>query len=164
MALHGLRSLWTENGGKAFSILFLLPWISSANGLLDSFFQGNQKLKIEDLGFGGQINQMRTAVQDHIGKEFGLVHLTGLGAGDSDPDGDLLFHQIGQVVVGTVSGRCLYGHISRGIGPLDAVIDKEEMDLVPFGMGDLAELKASGGLLDLVLTQDKQKFGHKHLL
>ena len=55
-------------------------------------FNKTKTSKIKNLGFGRQVDQMRSTVQDHIGKEFGLVHLTGLGTGDSDPDGDLLFH------------------------------------------------------------------------
>jgi hypothetical protein len=65
--------------------------------------------KIKNLGFGCQINQMRSAVQDHIGKEFGLVQLTGLGTGDSDPDGDLVFNQIRQIIIGTISGSSFFG-------------------------------------------------------
>ena len=50
---------------------------------------------------------MRSTVQYHIGKEFGLVRLTGLGPGDSDPDGDLLFHQIGKAIIRAILGAVL---------------------------------------------------------
>ena len=38
---------------------------------------------------------MGSPIQDHIGIKIGLVDLTGLGTGNSDPDRDLLFDQIG---------------------------------------------------------------------
>ena len=86
---------------------------------------------------------MRSAVQDHIGKEFGLVHLTGLGTGDSDPDGDLIFHQIGKIIIRTIPGYGFDGHVPAGIGPFYPIIDEKQIDLVTFGMGDLTELKTS---------------------
>ncbi len=70
-----------------------------------------KRLKIKDLGLRRQINQMWSAVQDHIGKEFGLVHLTGLGTGDSDPDRDLVFHQIGQIIIRAIPGCGFDGHV-----------------------------------------------------
>ena len=72
---------------------------------------------------------MGSPIQDHIGKEFGLVHLTGLGTGDSDPDGDLVFHQIGQIIIGAVSGCRFDGHIPAGIGPFYPVVDKKDIHL-----------------------------------
>jgi len=43
-------------------------------------------LEVEDLGFGGKIDQMVRSVKQHVGEEPRLVNLTSLGAGDSDPD------------------------------------------------------------------------------
>ena len=64
-------------------------------------------LKVEHFGFGCQIDQMGTPVQNHVGEKFGLVNLTILGAGDSDPDGHGLFHQIGEIVTGGIPGNGL---------------------------------------------------------
>ena len=50
--------------------------------------------KIENFGFGSQIDQMGAPIQDHIGKKLGLVHLTSLGAGDSDANRHFVFHQV----------------------------------------------------------------------
>lgn len=49
-------------------------------------------LKVKDFGFSSQIDEMGTPIQNHIGKEFGLVYLTGLGARNSDPDRDFVLH------------------------------------------------------------------------
>jgi hypothetical protein len=99
--------------------------------------------KIKNLGLRRQIDQMRSTVQDHIGKEFGLVHLTGLGTGDSDPDGDLVFHQIGQIIIRAISSCGFDGHVPSGISPFHPIIDEKQIDLVSFGMGDFTELKTS---------------------
>jgi len=48
---------------------------------------------------------MGAAVQYHVGIEFCLVNLTGFCTGDSDPDGDFIFDQIGQVIVRAIPGR-----------------------------------------------------------
>jgi hypothetical protein len=98
---------------------------------------------------------MGAAIQHHVGEEFGLVHLTGLGAGDSDPYGDFILHQIGQVVIGAIPRGCFDGQISTGIGPFHTIVNKKEIHLMPFGMGDLAQLKTPGSLFNLVFAQDK---------
>jgi hypothetical protein len=95
---------------------------------------------------------MRAAIQHHVGEEFGLVHLTGLSAGNSDPYGDLILHQIGQVVIGAIPRGCFDGQIPAGIGPFHAIVNKKKIHLMPFGMGDLAKLKTPGGLVDIVLA------------
>jgi hypothetical protein len=99
--------------------------------------------KIKNLGFGCQINQMRSTIQDHIGKEFGLIHLTGLGTGDSNPDGDLVFHQIRQIIIRAISGSGVDSHVPGGIGPFHPIIDEKNIYLMTFGMGDFGELKTS---------------------
>jgi hypothetical protein len=98
---------------------------------------------------------MRASIQNHIREKFGLVHLTGLGAGNSDPDGDFILHQIGQVVIGAIPRGCFDRQISARIGPFHPIVNKEEIHLMPFGMGDLAQLKTPGGLFNLVFAQDK---------
>ena len=45
---------------------------------------------------------MGSPIQNHIREKPGLVHLTGLGTGDSDPDGDFVLHQIRQIIIGTI--------------------------------------------------------------
>jgi xanthine/CO dehydrogenase XdhC/CoxF family maturation factor len=50
---------------------------------------------------------MGAAIQDHVGKEFFLVNLTSIGAGSSDANGHLVFDQVGQVVIGAITGGCV---------------------------------------------------------
>jgi hypothetical protein len=112
-------------------------------------------LKVEDFGFGSQIDEMGAPIQNHIGKKFGLVHLTGLGAGNSDPDGDLMLHQIGQIVIGAIARGGFAGQIPGRVGPSDPVVNEKQINLMPLGMGDLAELKTAGGLFHIILAQNK---------
>ena len=74
---------------------------------------------------------MGAPIPDHIGIEFGLVHLTGLGTGDSDPDRDLVFHQIGQIIIGAVSGCRFDGHIPAGIGSFYPIVDEKTSTRCP---------------------------------
>jgi hypothetical protein len=95
---------------------------------------------------------MRSAVQDHIRKEFGLVHLTGLGTGDSNPDGNLVFHQIGQIIIRAVP-RCGFdGHVLRGVSPFHPVINEKDIYLMPFGMSDFSELKTSSSAISNIFA------------
>ena len=93
---------------------------------------------------------MGAAVQRHVREKFSLVNLTGICAGNSDPDGHLVFNQIGQIIVRAVTGGCLFIQISVFIGPGDTPIDKKHIRLVSFGMGDFSELKTPGGRLIVV--------------
>jgi hypothetical protein len=52
------------------------------------------RLKINDGGFGGQIDQIGSAGQYHVGKEIGLVNLTGLCTRGSDADRNFVFNEI----------------------------------------------------------------------
>lgn len=61
--------------------------------------------KIDHFGLCGQIDQMGATVKNHVGEKRCLVNLTGSGTGRSDPDGDLVFDQVGQIVIGTVACR-----------------------------------------------------------
>lgn len=53
------------------------------------------ELKVEYLGFSGKIDQMGSAIENHIGEKLGLVNLTGLGARNSDSDRDFLLDKVG---------------------------------------------------------------------
>jgi hypothetical protein len=88
-------------------------------------------LKIKNLGFCSQINQRATGVHRHIVIKFGLVNLTSVGAGNSDTNGNFVFDQIGQKIIGTVSGRCVFGHIPGRIRPHDTVFNKKNVHLMP---------------------------------
>jgi len=50
---------------------------------------------------------MSAIIQHHVGEKFFLAYLASFGAGDSDADRDIVFHKIGQIVVGTVPGSGL---------------------------------------------------------
>jgi hypothetical protein len=121
-------------------------------------------LEVEDLGFDGKIDQVRRSVKQHIGKEFGLVDLTSLGARNSDSDGDLLFDQIRQIVVGTVPGSRLDAEIAGFVCPGHAVVNEENVDLMFLGVCDLGELKTSRRRLIVVLAQNEKKICHGFLL
>lgn len=108
--------------------------------------------KIENLGFRRQINEMWSSIQDHIRKEFGLVHLTGFGTGYSDPDGYFIFYQIRQIIPRAIPGTGCFVHFPGGIGPFNPVIYKKDIHLMSFGVGDLTELKASGCAIHLILA------------
>jgi hypothetical protein len=93
---------------------------------------------------------MRTAVQSHVREEFGLVNLTGVGAGNSDPDWYPVFNQIGQIIIRAVTRGGLFIQIPVFVGPGDAPIDKKHIRLVPFGMGDFRELETPGRGLNVI--------------
>jgi hypothetical protein len=111
--------------------------------------------EIKNLGFRRQINQMGSAIQDHIGKKFGLVHLTGLGTGDSDPYGNLVFDQMRQIIIRAIPGGGFHGHVPAGIGPLDPVINEKDIHLVSLRMSDFAELETARCAPHIVLAQNK---------
>ena len=48
--------------------------------------------KVEDLGFGSQIDQMRSAGQGHVREKLRLVNLTSVCAGRSDAYKHFMFH------------------------------------------------------------------------
>jgi len=95
---------------------------------------------------------MGAAIHHHIGKELCLVNLTGLGARNSDPDGYLVLHQVRQIVVGAIAGPGLCIHVPARIRPHHSVINKENINRMSLGVGDLGELKTPGRTIDLVFT------------
>ena len=98
---------------------------------------------------------MRTAIQNHVGIKSGLVHLTGLGTGNSDPDGNFLFRQVRQVIPGGIAGYGFLVHVSSLIRPAYPLADKKNVYPVALGMGDFTELKTAGGVLQIVAAEHK---------
>jgi hypothetical protein len=90
------------------------------------------RLKIKHFCFRSQIDEMRATGQNHVGEKLGLVNLTSLCAGDSNPDRDFVFHKIGKIITGTVSGFGFFLKISCGIRPHDTIVDEKQIYLVPF--------------------------------
>jgi hypothetical protein len=117
-------------------------------------------LKVEDFGFRGQIDQMGTSVKTHIGKELGLVNLTSLGAGNSDPNGDFLLHQIGEIVIRAITRDGFHTEVSGFVRPCYPTVNKEQVYHVPLGMGNLCKLETPGCRLVVILAQDKKKTDH----
>jgi hypothetical protein len=107
--------------------------------------------EIDHLGLSGEIDEVGAAVEDHVAEEIVLVNLTSLGAGNSDPDGDLVFHQIVQVVVWAVSGGSFDREVPCLVGPQHAAVDKENVYGVPLFPGNLGELKTPRRLFVVVL-------------
>ena len=93
---------------------------------------------------------MGAAVKGHVGEEIGLVNLTSFCAGNSDPDKHILFHEIGEIIVGAVACGCFYIEIPFGVGPEHPVVNEEEIHPVFFLTGDLGQLKTPGRLLIVI--------------
>jgi hypothetical protein len=116
--------------------------------------------EVKNLCIRGEIHEMRASVQKHVGKEFGLVNLTSLGAGNSDPDRDFMLYQVGQIILWTIAGYCFDRKIPGGIGPFHASVDKKNIYLVSFFAGDFRKLKTSGRLFIVILSKREQKIRH----
>jgi hypothetical protein len=82
-------------------------------------------LEIKHLRFGGQIDQMRPPVEDHVGEKIFLVNLTSIGARNSDTDGNLAFDQKGQIIIGAITGLRADGQIPTLVGPHHAIVNQE---------------------------------------
>ncbi|MGB5424743.1 MAG: hypothetical protein WBN03_21430 [Desulfobacterales bacterium] len=102
-------------------------------------------LKIEHLALGNHINQMWGVVQQHVGEKFGLVNLTGICTRRSDPDGNVVFQEVRKIVIRTIPGNGLFLEIPSFVGSQRTVLDKEDIDLVPFFVCEFGELKTSCG-------------------
>jgi hypothetical protein len=120
--------------------------------------------EIENSSLGHQVNQMRCTVENHIGKEIGLVNLTGFGARQSDPDHDFIFLKIREIVLRAIPGDCLLGEVSRPVGPQRAVFDKKDVDLVAFLMGHFCKLETPRRQVDVIFAESVDKFCHFRLL
>jgi hypothetical protein len=122
------------------------------------------QLEIKDLGFGSHVDQVRAAVQGHVGKEVLLVNLTSLGTGDSNTDRHFVLHQVWQVVAGAVACRGFCVEITPLVGPDHPVIDEKQIDRVPLLVGNLGKLETARRRLDVVTAQNEQKITHPFLL
>jgi hypothetical protein len=60
-------------------------------------------LKIEHLGFRRHVDEVGASVQLHVGPEMGFIDISVFRAGGADAGFNLVFHQIGQVVVRAVT-------------------------------------------------------------
>jgi len=91
-----------------------------------------RNLKVKHLGFGRQIYQMGSSIQNHIGEKLCLVNLTGIGTGDSNSDWNLVFNQVGQIIIRTITGFCFDFKIPLGIRPINAIVNKKQIRLMTF--------------------------------
>jgi hypothetical protein len=94
--------------------------------------ENGNALKIKNLRFCGQIDQMGAAIEHHVREKFRLVNLTGFGTWDSNPDGYLVLNQVRQIIIRTVTGRGFYPQVPLGIGPLDTIVNEKNIRGVPF--------------------------------
>jgi hypothetical protein len=117
-------------------------------------------LEIEHLGFSRQIDQVGSAIEGHVCKKVLLVNLTSRGAWNSNADGDMIFYQVRQIIIGAITGGGLDVQGPFGIGPVNAVVDKKHIRLVPFGMSNLGKLEAPRCGLIVFRAQNKQKIRH----
>jgi hypothetical protein len=46
-----------------------------------------------------------------------------------------------QIIIRAVAGLGFDGHVACGIDPFYSIVNKKDINLMPFGMGDLTELK-----------------------
>jgi len=111
--------------------------------------------EIEYFGLGRHVDQMGSAVKCHVGVKAGFIEVPVGGAGSTYPRGHLVFDKIGKVIVDTVTGYGFVAAVPVGHGPVDAVVYQEKVYLMPFGMGDLGELKTSGRFFVVVGPQYK---------
>jgi hypothetical protein len=95
---------------------------------------------------------MGAAVQRHVGKKIGLVNLTGIGTGNSDPYGHIVCDQVGQVILGAISGLRFYFQISGFIPPQNGAVDKKQVDRMAFFMGDFGKLETPGSLFVIIVA------------
>jgi hypothetical protein len=86
---------------------------------------------------------MRGAVQQHVGEKIGLVNLTSSGTGRSDPNGDFILLKIRKIVFRAIASYRFFREIAGIIGPLRTILDKKNVYLVSFFVGELGELKTS---------------------
>ena len=89
-------------------------------------------LKIKHFPLGHQVNKMWSAVEQHIGKELGLVNLTGICAWRSNSYRDLVFHQIGEIIIRTISGYGLFFEVPRVVGPQRAILNEKYVNVMSF--------------------------------
>jgi hypothetical protein len=125
---------------------------------------GKPNLEVENLGLRRHIDEMRPTVQLHIGKKIGLIELAVFGAWRADASFDFIVDQVRQIVLRAVTRGGFDGQVACFVGPGDPAIDKEQIDLMPFTMGDFRKLETSGGGLVVILAQYKQEFCHGVLL
>jgi hypothetical protein len=127
--------------------------------------QKNYRSKIKNPGFCGQVYEVRSAVQAHIGEEIGLVNLTGLGARGSDADGDFVLYQVRQIIPRAVPGAGFDAEIPVLTGPHHPAIDEKDGDGITLGMSKFGKLKAPGGRSIVIAAQGEQKIcRHNHFL
>jgi hypothetical protein len=150
--MHNSAASRTSEGRHSFSerpLSYLYPsWLS----------------EIENLGFRGHIDQMGPTVQLHVGEEFGFVHTAIFRTGRAYADFDLVFHQVGQVVVGAVSGDGLDAEVPVFVSPRHAIVNEKHIHMMALGMGNLRELTAAGQGFVVILAEYEQKIGHLFLL
>ena len=91
-------------------------------------------LKIKHFPLSHQINKMWSTIEQHIGKELGLVNLTSIRARRSNPYRDLVFNQIGKIIIRTISGYGLFFEIPRVVGPQRAILNEKYVNVVSFLM------------------------------
>jgi hypothetical protein len=103
---------------------------------------------------------MRGAVQQHVGKKFGLVNLTGIGARRSDPNGNVVFQEVREIVIRTIPGNGLFLEIPCFVGPQCTILDKENIDPVPLFVCEFGELKTSCSQVDVVFTECVDEICH----
>jgi hypothetical protein len=75
-----------------------------------------------------------STVKDHVWKKFFLVNLTSRGTWNSNADGDMIFNQVWQIIIWTITGGGLDGQVPMLVGPGNAAVDKEEIDRMSFAV------------------------------
>jgi len=112
----------------------------------------NSILEIKNFGFRSHIDQMRPAVEEHVGEKFCFVNLAIFGAGGADTDWDMVLYQIGEIIIRAVTSLCLLGKIFVLIGPQYAIIYQKNIYNMTFGMSNFGELKTPRCFNIVILT------------
>lgn len=88
---------------------------------------------------------MGATVQSHVAEKIGFVHVPVFRTERANSDVDLIFHPVGQVVVGAVAGGGLGPYIPVLVCPGDPAVDEAHVHVMALGVGDLDKLEAAGG-------------------
>jgi hypothetical protein len=123
-------------------------------------------VKIEDLRFCRQLDEHLRGIEACSFDKVLLAQLAGLGAWSSGIEGDLRSYQFCEMRLHIVAGRRHYVFTGSFPGKSDAVIHKEDMNLVAFFFSHCCQLKAPGTPSRVLRAggEYKQELCHPNLL
>jgi hypothetical protein len=100
----------------------------------------------------------------HVGEQIGLSQLAIFRTWRTDACCDFILDQIGQTVLGAIAGGGLDGKIPVFVRSCDTAANKEQVDFMPFALGNFRKPETSGSRLIVILAQHKREICHFALL